>query len=588
MRKTLPLTLLSICLIATPAGAAEAKGLRAYPKSQTIKLGQGAQVKVKSQKRCRLVAGISKKQVRAKQRGGRFILTIKPRKVGLYKLRIKCAAKTAKASLKVISNTGGDGGSQTPDSGLPSGSDPTPEPRSTSRLGTNAAEVNYYNGATPFSNLMMQAGDWLDSFAARADGYPQRLNPGQVARVAIAEANYPSGVYKISWQGSGSFRVGNQSFSGEGGQGEVSLDGQSLIMLTIEETDPTNPLRAIKVQIPGEEGTFYSRYLSQLTPYGIIRFMDWQRTNSLPRTLTCQNRPGADSYSQGGEQGASIEMMIALSNQTGSDPWFTIPHSADNSWVICLGEIVKERLRQDLTPRFELSNETWNPIFPQYQALEAAGAGLGGRDSYLGLQRAHAIKHKQVMGLIKEAMGSRAMIRVMAGQAANSWVMEQRMDYGGAQAQVDEIALAPYLGQHEAFDPAEAERISRLSQAQLFGELEGKLSGEVSRWISDHVSLASRYNKPIISYEGGQHLAGDQSNQALTQLFTQANRSQRMGEIYDSYFQAWNRLTQNAPFVHFTDVGPCSQYGCWGALESSQQSPDSSPKYQALKRQAER
>ena len=85
-----------------------------------------------------------------------------------------------------------------------------------------------------------------------------------------------------------------------------------------------------------------------------------------------------------------------------------------------------------------------------------------------------------------------------------------------------------------------------------------------------------------MSYEGGQHLAGDPDNNALTNLFTGFNRTAAMGELYDTYLRRWRSATSNALLMHFTDVGPYSRYGSWGAIESGTTDLASSPKYKAL------
>jgi len=75
---------------------------------------------------------------------------------------------------------------------------------------------------------------------------------------------------------------------------------------------------------------------------------------------------------------------------------------------------------------------------------------------------------------------------------------------------------------------------------------------------------------------------GDSSNDRLTELLTSANRSERMGALYRRYLEAWAANTGNQLFMHFTDIGPGTQYGSWGALEGWDAA--SSPKYEELAR----
>ena len=174
-------------------------------------------------------------------------------------------------------------------------------------------------------------------------------------------------------------------------------------------------------------------YLRQLAPYRVLRFMDWQRTNSTladaPRTFTCGNRTLPGSQSQGTTAGASVERMVELANVMHADPWFTIPHEADPGWIACHARIVAASLAPGLTPRYEFANETWNPVFRAFHDLtaEAVSAHLGGGDDYLGLQLRVGERHAAAMAVVGSEFASagRGFVRVLAGQAANAWVLEQ-------------------------------------------------------------------------------------------------------------------------------------------------------------------
>lgn len=467
-------------------------------------------------------------------------------------------------------------------------------------LGTNLAAVTYYDGATVFANIVEQAGDWVPQddgrpwgegppLDLRDDGWPRRLAGGQFGSLVLADSHYPSGRYPVSWSGTGRFDIGGTVFRGTDGTGEITLDGTSTVVLNLRQTDPDNPVHGIQVRVPGADPTarFTDDYLRQLAPYRALRFMDWQRTNSTladpERSFTCANRTPGSYYSQGTSRGASVPAMVALANATGTDPWFTIPHEASLDWVRCHARVVADTLAPGLVPRYEFSNETWNPAFRAFHDLsdEAARLGLGGGDRFLGLQQLVGRRHVAVMDVVGEEMGGRPFLRVLAGQAANPWVLEQRLAVAGDRT--DEIAIAPYLGVGgDPFDPAEARRVAAWSSDELMARLRQQQAREVDAWVGEHVQLAGRSGKRLVAYEGGQHLAGDPDNASLTDLFTAANRSSAMGDLYRTYLTRWADATDGALFMHYTDVGPASRYGSWGALEASDQDPGSSPKYRAL------
>ncbi len=477
------------------------------------------------------------------------------------------------------------------------------------RLGTNLGAVTYYDGIVQFADLVQQAGDWVPNqdgapwgggpaLRLRRDGWPSRLSAGQVATTVLAEVRYPAGAYAVAWSGRGTFDVNGKVFSStgaSGGSGTVDLDGQSIVLLNLRSTDASDPLRAIKVVVPGEATTavFRGAWLATLAPYGAVRFMDWQRTNSAPweprrTTFTCGKRVLPNFYSQGTSAGVSVERMVELANLLGVDPWFNVPHEAASNWLRCHAKVVAASLSPGLVARYEFSNETWNPGFRAFHDLSAEGErmGLGGGDSYLGLQRRTGQRHAKAMRIVAKefARVGRPVVRVLAGQAANAWVLEQRLLAPGAAEATDEIAIAPYLGIPDAnpFDPAEAGALSTLTVTQVLARMATAQSSEVDAWTASHVALAADFGKVLVAYEGGQHLAGDSSNDALTDLFVATNRSAGMGDAYRTYLAHWRDATGNALFMHFTDVGPFTQWGSWGALEFPEQG--TSPKYDELVR----
>lgn len=474
------------------------------------------------------------------------------------------------------------------------------------RLGTNLARINYYDGAMIFADIVKQAGEWIPQreggawgsgtpLQLRPDGWPQSIADGQFATVVLAENHYPAGRYSVTWRGSGEFDINDKRFAGSGGSGHVDLDGTSIVLLNLRQTDSTDPLRDISVRAPGTpaHAVFHPDYLAQLAPYSVVRFMDWQRTNSTfadpQRTFRCASRVTPGYYSQGTSAGAAVETMVVLANALDRDPWFTIPHEASDDWVRCHAQVVATTLARHLTPRYEFSNETWNPTFRAFHDLsaEAAAAGLGGGDRFLGLQQRVGQRHNAVMDLVQTQMAAndRPFIRVLAGQAANSWVVEQRLATAGTKARTDEIAIAPYLGVGgNPFDVDEAAALARLDGTSVVQRLTANQSGEVDPWISAHEELARTSDKELVAYEGGQHLAGHPDSAALTRLFISVNRSSAMGELYDTYLERWRAATGNALMMHFTDVGPYSRFGSWGALETPEQAPTTSPKYEALLR----
>lgn len=55
--------------------------------------------------------------------------------------------------------------------------------------------------------------------------------------------------------------------------------------MTVERTNPQNPVRNIRVLMPGFEAAtaealpFHPRFVSSLKKYGVLRFMNWMKSN---------------------------------------------------------------------------------------------------------------------------------------------------------------------------------------------------------------------------------------------------------------------------------------------------------------------
>ena len=107
--------------------------------------------------------------------------------------------------------------------------------------------------------------------------------------------------------------------------------------------------------------------------------------------------------------------------------------------------------------------------------------------------------------------------------------------------------------------------------------------GAVRAMFAHHRRVADAYGLHLVSYEGGQHLAANaepalREDPAVTAFFTAAQRHPKMAQVYEALLDAWHEAGGEL-FVHYSDVGVCSKYGCWGALETV---PTDSVKYRAL------
>jgi hypothetical protein len=509
---------------------------------------------------------------------------------------------------------------------------PEPEPAELeaehSPIGTNLAELADYSGEWVFVDAFKQSRAWISgSEDTWEDGRPLDLDergwvrsllPGQIARTVMfwrEGMNFPSGNYVILYEGEGKIRYfGNERvLESRRGRDLLQVDAkQAGIALFLTATNPKNPLRNIAVLLPGgackndaarackvdvecqrsscvpferdhRQRVFHPDFLRTLAGYSVLRFMDWTRTND-SELVRWEDRPKPDD-ARYTVKGVPIEVTIDLANRLKADPWYNVPHRADDGYVRGLAELVRTRLDRERRVYVEHSNEVWNSVFSQSEFARRRGAELGlSKDPFEAQLRWHARRSRQVFELFARAVSGPRLIRVMGSQASNAWVSSVLLEHEGAGKLTDALAIAPYFGGYLG-EPEAARRVERLALDQLMEELEARGVDEAAAWVTAQAALAHEHGVDLIAYEGGQHLTGvgpALENPAINRLFDAANRDRRMHGIYLRFLERW-REQGGSLFVHYLSCGGYSKWGRWGALETPDQDRRRAPKYAALR-----
>jgi hypothetical protein len=82
--------------------------------------------------------------------------------------------------------------------------------------------------------------------------------------------------------------------------------------------------------------------------------MDWQGTNEQTDVAWSDRKQiGHRTY----VDGVPIEHMILLANIVGADPWFCMPHTANDDYIRSFARLALDTLRDDLRVYIEHSNE---------------------------------------------------------------------------------------------------------------------------------------------------------------------------------------------------------------------------------------
>lgn len=472
------------------------------------------------------------------------------------------------------------------------------------RLGINLNGTSDWNSELPFVDVFRQSRRWISQREGAGwgqgppleldeRGWVRRLEPGCFAETllcTIDAGRYPAGAYTVLYEGSGEIRFNRASIV-EQQPGRMVLDvppGGSGFFLQLRRTDPEDPVRNIRVIMPGFESTwrqqvFHPVFLERWRDMATIRFMDWMHTNN-SKVRTWDDAPKVEDATW--SQGVPVEVMVDLCNRLRIDPWFCMPHEADDDYVRRFAQEVRDRLDPGLKVYVEYSNEVWNSQFAQHQHAAERGLALGLADKpWEAAWRYYARRSVEIFSIWEQAMGgSDRLVRVLAAQSANSYVAKQILAFEDAAGHADALATAPYFG--FSIPPKDAATWRDAGVEAVLDHIEQVTLPQTIEHIREHRRLADEHGLSLIAYEAGQHLVGiggAENDEALTRVLHAANRHPRMGELYRVYYDAWAEAGGGVMAV-FSSIGAWSKWGSWGLMEHYDDDPADYPKMQATLR----
>jgi hypothetical protein len=517
----------------------------------------------------------------------------------------------------------------------PASTAPSPEekksaPDKTARkraaLGTNLDGIADWSASFPFVDTMKRSRVWLSTndntwedqkqLLQDESGWIKQLGKGQWARTLIFwdVPQYPAGDYVVRYDGTGSFDyMGGTATSKKVGREVVRIDGKSNFALTILSIPtPSNYPHPIRVTMPGgacsddntkycdaktkcdgsaqcvafehnpEQQIFHPKFLSRLAPYSVVRFMDWMKTNESKERLW-KDRPKPSDVRW--RDGVPLEIMVALANRLKIDPWFNIPHGADDEYVTKFATYVRDTLDPELKVYVEWSNEVWNGMFPQADYATQEGEKLKLGKGWEAQYKFHSRRSTECHKIWEKVFAGKMnrVVRVLGTQVANYGVAEALLGYGDTKNHVDALAVAPYFG-GEYLSPEEAKKWESASVADVIKDLHARSLPRSFEAVRANADIAKRFKVDLIAYEGGESfagIAGTEDNVRLNKLADEVGRDPRIKQVYLDYLEGWKKAGGHL-FVHFTDVATPSKYGRWGSLEYLDQLRENAPKYDAL------
>lgn len=307
----------------------------------------------------------------------------------------------------------------------------------------------------------------------------------------------PVGEYVITWKGKGTleFRGHVGIVSAEPNRLVVQVNGVSGGQpgLALSDVDLGDPIRDIHVWLPGLDEAcsyFQPAFLERLRPFSVLRFYPWMRVYTTAGRWS--ERSTIDWARQGTTEGVAIEYMVELANELAADPWFCIPHTADDDYVRRFATYVRDTLNPAAKIYVEFSNETWNTDF-------AAGRWAREQSQLLGVPAMHVVAERagQVFDLWREVFGTKAarVVRVVGVQLHNpgiASVLTRELE-----GNYDALALGTYFGARADQDDVDVDSTAE----ELLAAAVLNLNQEVLPRIEDHrnqvATLSSQLGRPI-------------------------------------------------------------------------------------------
>lgn len=465
-----------------------------------------------------------------------------------------------------------------------------------------------------FNTVTKETSNTLNTAVVDEHGWPLELKTytngaGQLIRQTYLEtyigsggARLAVGNYRAEWIGEGTITFKRAATEIERGTSNgrkyaifnVAGPNQEGILVQITSIGTTDPIRDIHIWAPDYNGEsfvgqdwkpgdnfspFHPLFLERLRPFKAIRFCNWL-AGYWSSLVNWEDRPKWDDVRQTAySKGAAFEYVIELVNELHQDAWVNLPYMADDDFVRNMATMFRDNLDPSLKVYVEWSNEIWNwtPSFKTVYWLEEQmklpeNAGLSRYDiAAREIKRDFAIWSDVFQGQ------EQRIVRVFAGQAAYTSESEQilrRMD-----GQFDAISAAAYI-----FAKGFSLFTADSTLDDVFAAIDLSIPIRIE-WLMNYKQLADQYSAslgrhiPLITYEGGQGLAGE--DKFYQPLYYAAQQDPRMYTAYQKLFQGFRDLGGEL-FMHYSYVSRDTRYGSWGTLKYQDQPISDAPKYQAL------
>jgi Ca2+-binding RTX toxin-like protein len=422
----------------------------------------------------------------------------------------------------------------------------------------------------------------------------------------------PAGQYILEWQGEGSVdiyqpkvQIGPNkwlvTFEADyvGDDGLPRDDGFTILLNSTDPNKTGNHIRDIKLYrvedadliAAGER--FNPDWMDRVDDFRVLRTHDWQETNFPSNVDWSRNVYAADQARWGGDgAGMPYELLVDMANETRSDLWVNIPHTASDQYIREAAVFLRDHLDPGLNLQVEFSNEYWTTIFDQHPYFVDGGARVYGTADYATGQF-YGDRAESMARIFEDVFGTDAPLlkpvltvdNVMFNTGEAEAVLRAAgAREGGTSApgspDFDVLATDGYLLWYAPDEGTAAMIRDWMTDADGgFGRardfLINQLNTELLPSWQKGRALADKYGLEFSVYEGGALLlnTADNEDPALTDFANRFTKSAEMKDVYEAELAAWATVG-SAPFAWYADVGRPGKYGDYGHWKGIDFVPD--------------
>ncbi len=476
------------------------------------------------------------------------------------------------------------------------------------------------NGWGGMNEAELRAGGFLD-----ADGWVEAIPPGfdrvgtlwEWSSMRDDAGTGHAGTYVLTYDGQGEINLRGSARVLGASRGRINFinEDAGTFIMDIVRTDPNGTGDYIRnISIVAERhmdlhqagAIFNPAWLETIADARELRFMDWMHTNGSTVT-SWDDMPSVNGPAS--RRGMPVEHMVRLANEVGADPWFTMPHLADDTYIRNFATYVRDNLDPGLTARVEYTNEAWNFAFSQTHWLRDQASAAWGEEAYVDY---HAKKAVETALIWEDVYGDEAdsgrLTNVLGAFVANTWLNNRLLKapvwrenepdaFVDPKSVFEEIAIATYFGV-PTMGNAEmrAELIAKVNDPHVDAQawlaerlLDPDYNGsvpQIAELIAQSSQIAADNGLRLVTYEGGQHVhhsfavasMTEQDLAALNAFMKDFIRGPHMATLYQALWDTW-KMHGHGAFMQFTDIGGSSRWGTWGLRNSL---TDSNPRADLL------